>query len=1020
MASGTLYFGDGGGGVVNLRVDWSSTPNTPTNSSTVTATMYIYASAIGNCLNGSYISINGNTQYYGGSLSASQAQWNTLTTYSVNVPHNSDGTKAVNISGALVWNGYMWNGSSVTIGTISGSGTANLDTVIVGTPPVNPRVSLDKSGTVEGRVNVSAGYDCTYPYGTIYYKYGRSTDGVNWTESDWITSSSAGYTITDIQRGATFRFRVNVKNSKGQSGWSGQAVVKANSIPSAPTGLNFNTSRPINSVVLSWNASSDADGNAITYKAYISKNGGSLQYIGSTTGTSISYDITGDAYATKYKFVLEAYDTFNVYSTSSVSAEFIKATPPSNASINLNKTTLAEGNVTATGSYDCAYPGGAIQYQFSYYYDGIGWQDQAWTSTSSFTTNIATSRGSHWYFRARIKNDVGTSGWSTSAAIKSNSIPSKVVSLGHSPKFPLTLMTLTWGATSDVDGQAITYKVYLSKNNGSWSLISTTTGTSCTYNNSADAYETRYKFKVEAYDTLNVYSTSNDSDTFFKSTPPSTPVFSLPSNPIYEDDFAIKWSVSNFYTLNGYYVSEKRINGGAWVDLMPTSILTATTFPIASINRGDTVEFRSKAVNEAGQESGWTYSSIAKRNKLPVAATNILPNSAYLLDVINFSWIASTDPDGHSITYYLYLSKNAGTYTLIGSTTGTSYKWAIPGLDSGETTYKLKVVSEDILGGTVEAIGPLIKKPTPPTEPSNLGPQSGFYEGTINMTWAHSNWHTQIGDYLIEVYVDGVLAQSTTVPYNQASFTFNLSPYNRGCKVHYRVKAKNTFNQQSKWTESTANMYYNQIPGAPEFILPLTGQTLYSKNPKIVIKTSTEIDNQNMIMYVKYGGITYNSVSHPQYFSKTLLGNNEYIIFKHNIALPSGNNTIEAYVNDGLINSSSVFLTLKINNNISALNTDDFVTAESYNLRVKAFNETLTAYGLNPYNVSNVVTGVNFSEADRINIFLDGLKQLTDEIDKYHINNKFKYAFTYTNVTKGLTLINKSHFNQISDALNSL
>lgn len=1020
--SGTLTFSNGGGGVVALTVNWSSTPDTSSNSSVISATMTIYANAEGSALNGSYLSINGNSKSYNTYISTSgnSAVTHTLVSHSVTVPHNSDGTKTITISGCLVWNGYMWNGSSITFDSISGSGNVTLDTIIVGTPPYNPRVSLDKTGTVEGRVTVSAGYDCDRPYGTVYYNYGRSTDGTNWVESGWITSSTAGYTITDIQRGATHRFRVKVKNGKGETGWSGIATVKANSIPSQATNLAVSSTRPINSVNLSWQASTDADGHAIKYKIYISKNDGSWQYLNETSSTSLSYNISSDAQGTKYKFKVEAYDTFNVFSTSGNSGEFIKATQPTNQAISLNKSGIIEGSITATGSHTCAYPGGTAQYQFAYYYDGISWQERSWTTSNTFTIDTASARGKNWYFKVRVKNDVGTSDWSAVSSVKSNSIPTAATSLSHSPKYPIDSITLKWSAASDIDNHAITYKVYLSKNNGAWSLIATTSETTCTYNNSVDASETKYKFKVEAYDTFNVFSTSSDSAEFFKPTPPSVPAITSPSDNIYENDFSIKWNASNFYKLTGYYVSQKKVNSGEWVELSPNSTSTTVAFSINSLNRGDTVQFRIKAINEAGQESSWSTITTTKRNRIPTAATNILPTTRYLLDLIDFSWTASTDPDGHSVVYNLYLSKNDGEYTSLGEVSKTTYRWLIPPTDLGETTYRLKIITEDSLGAMTEAIGPIIKKPTPPSNPSALKPADGYYEGSINFSWNHSNWYGQTGNYILEIYVDGALNKTVTVEHNISNYSYSLSEIPRGSTISYKIRAKNSFNQMSDWESSTAKMYHNRIPGAPQIVLPITSKTLYSKNPKIVLKTGIDLDNQKMTMHVKYNGSIYNSLDHSQYFSKTTLGNNEYIIFKHTNNLIVGDNTIEAYVNDGLINSSKVSSIIKVVNIIPDVASEALITATAHNNRVDALEKTREAYGLESSGITKVTAGKSAINSKYVTDFINKLNELTTSIDRYHENNKFKYSFTYSNPTQNSTIINKSHYNQISNVINSI
>lgn len=890
-----------------------------------------------------------------------------------------------------------------------------------GTAPTNPRLTLDKTGVVEGRVTISAKYDCTKPYGTVYYNYARSTDGSNWVESGWITSSSAGYTVTDIKRGATHYFRVKVKNGIGETSWSSSVSVKANSIPNPPTTLTVNTTRPINSVTLNWTGASEPDGQTITYKVYISKNGGGMQLIATTTSTSYSYNISSDAQGTKYKFQVEAHDTLGVHSTSSQSGEFIKATQPKNATISLNKSGIAEGSVTASGAYSCQYPpSGTLYYQFSYYYTGIGWQDQNWSTTNSYSTTVTTQRGKVWYYRVRVKNDAGTSDWSNTVSVIANSTPTSVTTLIYSPAYPINSMSLSWKAATDVDNQQLTYKVYLSKNDGTFNLIATTTSTNCTYNNSNDAYDTKYKFKVEAYDTLNAFSTSEISKEFFKPTPPSTPNITSPANFIYEDDFSVKWTLSNFYKLNGYYVSQKKINDGEWVQLIPDSTASTMSFPIQSIERGDTVQFRVKAVNEAGQESPWSTIVTTKRNRTPTAVTNIRPDTGYKTNVIDFSWEAATDPDNHSVKYNLYISKNENSYTEVGSTLSTSYKWAIPSQDAGETTYRLKVVTEDELGATNYAIGPLLKKPTPPTKPTGLLPTGGYHEGNMILSWTHSNWYNQTGSYIIEIFNDGKLDKTVTVASNVSSYSYSLANTARGSKVHYRIKARNDFDQESAWAENNCNAYHNQIPEAPIFIAPLNEKIIYSDSPKIILKSSVDVDGQKMIMHVKYKNVIYNSKDNSSYFSKTDLSDNEYIIFKHTDALDVGNNIIEAYVSDGLVNSSKVSTNIKKESNIISINRDDICKAMDYNNRVTAINKTREAYGLLPYGLKIVEAEKDFIKANYIIDSINAIKELTSLIDSYHPDNKFKYSFVYNIPTSDSTFITNVHYNQISDAVNNI
>lgn len=910
------------------------------------------------------------------------------------------------------------DGKHADDGTFTNQTSADTATYVnPGTPPKNARLTLDKTGVVEGRITATTSYQCDYPYGTVTYNYARSVNGVNWVESGWISSPTAGYTITDIQRGATHRFRVNVRNGKGESGWSPIVTVKANSLPSDPSNLRVSNNRPTGTTTLMWNASTDPDGQTIGYAVSVYKNG-ARKYLGTTHATSMVFDTSPDAQGTRYNFVVSAYDTLGAYSPSEVwSGDFYKATQPANQSISLNKSGVAEGSVTATASYTSSYPTGTTEYQFSYYYDGIGWQELGWSTSRTLSMNITSHRGVNWYFCARIRNGAGTSAWTNTVSIKANSIPSVVHNLVHSPRYPSETVTLSWNAASDADNQTITYKVYIQKNNGGFSYIGATTSTSLVYNIASDGNGTRYRYKVEAHDTLGAYSTSPQSGEFFKPIPPTMPSFTAPTATIHETNVTVSWSASDFHSLNGYYVLEKNIDGGGWTSAVSSTTSTSYTFNIASINRGSSVQFRVRAVNEANQASAFAVSQTIRRNRVPSAVTNITPAAGYYLGALTFAWGTSIDPDGHAVTYRVYLSKNNGAYTLLGSTSNTSYGWAVPNGDASETTYRIKVESIDTLGASSSATGPLLKKPTPPSAPTNLGPGTGYYEGFIDFTWTASNFYGQQGNYHLEIYVNNILVKTDTS--NTNSYRYDLSGVPRGSGITYKVKAKNRFNQESAWVTNSANMRHNRIPEAPSFILPLANRPINSRVPKIIIKSNREFDGQKMSVNVSYNGASYNSAANPELFSKTLIGNDEHIIFKPTNNLNVGNNTIIVSVNDGLVNSPNISSSIKVEDNINYVDLGDVIQSSHHNTIIQAINKARAAYGLGAYNFKKVNIG-EYIKAENIRSFVAVITELTNKIDSYHVDSKLKYNFNYERPAANNSIITKESYNRVSEALNNL
>lgn len=136
--SGTYTQGFTNNGAFRLRVAWSATQNINENYSTVTAHLYIdslqsWASVYDGTSSACAITINGNRKPFSNNstIGAWESKW--LGSHTVNVYHNSDGTKQFTISAEHYFD-ITWNGSFV--GNITLSGSAWLNTIPRATTPV--------------------------------------------------------------------------------------------------------------------------------------------------------------------------------------------------------------------------------------------------------------------------------------------------------------------------------------------------------------------------------------------------------------------------------------------------------------------------------------------------------------------------------------------------------------------------------------------------------------------------------------------------------------------------------------------------------------------------------------------------------------------------------------------------------------------------------------------------------------------------------------------------------------------
>lgn len=124
MASGTIT-GSTGNEYIDAKVEWSSTPNTSTNNSKVTAALYYKRNNTGYTTYGTgtfSITINGTKTNATKQITITENDWVKAVEATVSVNHNTDGRKSIVISATGSISGTSLTSTSV-------SGTVSLDTI---------------------------------------------------------------------------------------------------------------------------------------------------------------------------------------------------------------------------------------------------------------------------------------------------------------------------------------------------------------------------------------------------------------------------------------------------------------------------------------------------------------------------------------------------------------------------------------------------------------------------------------------------------------------------------------------------------------------------------------------------------------------------------------------------------------------------------------------------------------------------------------------------------------------------
>ena len=124
MASGTIY-GSTGNQYIDSKIEWSSTANVSTNTSTVTATLYYKRNNSGYTTSGTgnfTIIMDDETHRASVFVDITKSDWISATSMSKTITHNDDGTKGIRISASGVIPG-------TTLTTTTCIGVATLDTI---------------------------------------------------------------------------------------------------------------------------------------------------------------------------------------------------------------------------------------------------------------------------------------------------------------------------------------------------------------------------------------------------------------------------------------------------------------------------------------------------------------------------------------------------------------------------------------------------------------------------------------------------------------------------------------------------------------------------------------------------------------------------------------------------------------------------------------------------------------------------------------------------------------------------
>lgn len=267
-------------------------------------------------------------------------------------PHCSSSSYALYVNSNGGWNGNDCSGSNgIRPALILPSTLLVSDdgTVSTNTAPSTPG-SISVPSSIMGGTNISISWakSSDAESNLAGYKVERSTNGgSSWSQ---IYQGTATSTTNNVAFGTTsVMYRVKAYDTEGlESGWrtSSQVTVVNNNAPSAPPSIAVpNDVKGGSTLVISWTAASDSDGNLSGYILERSTDGGSA-YTQVYKGNSLTYTDTITKGWSTVMYRVKAYDSYNAqsgYTTSTKRTVDNNTTPTITTSSAANLGTKSSG-----------------------------------------------------------------------------------------------------------------------------------------------------------------------------------------------------------------------------------------------------------------------------------------------------------------------------------------------------------------------------------------------------------------------------------------------------------------------------------------------------------------------------------------------------------------------------------------------------------------------------------------------------------------------------------------------------
>ncbi len=672
--------------------------------------------------------------------------------------------------------------------------------------------------------------------------------------SGWRTSTT--YTFIGLSDDTTYYYRVRSRDGFGQvSQWSNTvSSTQDASPPPAPVMVQQDYFQPGLHFIAKWTAVTDAGVGGVEYYCeyddvsnFNSPNGDS----GWTT--ALEHNFTGLQENQRYYYHVRARDALGQESAWSGAIVARQDNSPPTVPTMVAEPTYTAGT-TNTVRWSASVDTGGIG-QITYQVE-IGTdpsfnpplQTSPWIAQRSYTFT-GLQDGVTYYYHARAKDGLDQeSAWSANVASIQDAAPPPAPTMAAEPAYTQgTSNAVSWTAVTDNSGGTVRYRAYASLS----SVFATTEGdsgwrTTTTWTFSGLTDGSTYYYRVKARDQFNQEGAWSNVVSSTQDSRAPTGYYML-TEPTYTQGTSntVEWNPATDDGAGGVeYECE------AWTyGFSPWTPQLSHTF--TGLPENTYIYYRVRARDAVGNVGGWSAWTWSRQDASPPGVPTMSALAQYSQGTsMDVSWSASSDGAGiGQVTYRAQYAASGAFSPVLGESLWQSERtYTFSGLTDGQTYY-FRVKAKDGLDQESGWSGwvSTTMDSRPPTTPF-LFPEPLYTQGTSNrLAWSSSS-DSGVGGVMYEAQASStadfsvIAATSGWISGTAHTFTGLVD----GTLYFYRVHARDSFRQESPWSNVERSTQDATAPPAPT----ITTEPLYTAGTSNTIHWSEVVDSGS-------GGVEY-------------------------------------------------------------------------------------------------------------------------------------------------------------------